>query len=116
MAREYRLMPREYRSLELNESNVISYLKSVIVNPKDDKDKPVIGFTFLPSNPKVEEIPISLSKISGTTVLYLFGQLKAVHEHKKILTLADMAINYKDERWTDNPQAVFALSQVLICV
>ena len=100
--------PREFKSLKLNDTNVISYLKSVLGNPKDN-DGTVVSCTFLPSNQKVDKIPISISKLSVITTQYLFGQLKAAHDHKKTLTFADMAVDYKNRRWTRNPQAVFAL-------
>ncbi len=39
----------------------------------------------------------------------MMGQLKIVHERKKLFSLTDGAFNYKDCKWTENNAVLYAL-------
>lgn len=100
----------ELKKLELNKQNVMELLFKCKPNSETKKNI-TANFYSIHSTRKAppvqldEELVINHSRL----IRYYLGQVKNIHEKKDTLTPAAGIFNYKDEKWTDDNRALFAL-------
>ena len=100
----------ELKRLELNKQNVMKILfdcKATDNNPKTF----ISSFYDKTSSRKAPPIKFDASKLFAHTnlITYLFGQLKRIHERKEHISPGEGILNYKNQKWTDDYRALFAL-------
>ena len=97
----------KFEGIDLNEGNVQAIFNRCLA--KDDTPKEDISRSILFSRTlgyKAEdEIVFNFDKqkliANKKKILYLYGQLKSVHQGKNALRLDDAPYNYADGKWTD---------------
>ena len=100
----------ELKRLELNKENVMKIMFEMRATP-ESKRKTESTFYSKSSIRKAPPVLFDSEKIFDyySTISYLLGQIKGVHEGKVHLTPAEGIFNYKGEKWTDDNRALFAL-------
>lgn len=100
----------ELKRLELNKQNVMKILFDCKATENSKKATP-ITFYSKSSTRKAPPVLFDSEKMFKyySTISYLLGQIKGVHEKKPFLTPAEGIFNYKGEKWTDDNRALFAL-------
>ena len=103
---------------ELTERNILSVFKAVV-----DKDKTrMYGINLINEKykgPGMEEVPcmyINTHKsvaFSGK-IRYMFGQLKVVHDKRKVFSPSEGFLNYKGEKWTNIKTVLYVLCFISI--
>ena len=94
-----------FQYLELNEQNVIKTFSQIIANP-EDKDTRAVSYMEKPYISVAKPINFKTHTIPLVQIDFLFGQLKAAHDHKRVLTTGDFTIDYTGQPWTKDPKVL----------
>ena len=92
-----------FQKLELNEQNVIKTFNQIIATP-GEKGSRAVSYMDKPFLNLAKPMYFKNSVIPIVQIDYLFGQLKAAHDHKRVLSTGDFAIDYTGKPWTKDPK------------
>lgn len=107
----------QFSILKLNKQNVISTLRECLATPDTPKDHVWSGHFFSKYSKRTAP-SIDLNHLELVARISIFkywvGQLKVVHERRNSFTMAQGAIDYTGNKWTDDNNAVFAFYYLMV--
>ncbi len=97
---------------DLNDSNVQTLFNRVLATEKSENP---IGLGLYTDDIS-SNIPFDadMLKKNYKTIQYIFGQVKAVHEQKRVMDITELVIKYDDTVWTTNKETLMKFMYLII--
>lgn len=107
-----RLNNNKFKPKALTDSNVQAAFNRVLAT--DDTKRPIHLGLYNDDNSTDIRFDLDAFEKNYKTIQYIFGQVKAVHEQKRVMDITELVIKYDDTVWTTNKETLMKFMYLII--